>query len=184
MQNLTVFLFVQFILLSFEGNINDHADIRIPMDAVVLCSGENGAMAGRCTGSAYCKVCKDCSRCGHCNSGGSCGVCGKTTQRSFGSPSKPRPKKKIYRPSSSPKKKKQQVVVPDAPTFNATINGINYIVIRETSLRKLPSSKSDVIRRFKIGDEVSLIESNKKDWWKVNFKGSTGWVKSALLKQK
>lgn len=34
------------------------------------------AIAGRCSGDAYCTACKNCSACKHCSQeGGSCGVC-------------------------------------------------------------------------------------------------------------
>lgn len=59
-----------------------------------------------------------------------------------------------------------------------------YSVTRATSLRTEPNSQAKVILRFEPGDQVQVLESTGKYWWKVKFRGETGWAKSALLKKK
>ena len=59
--------------------------------------------------------------------------------------------------------------------------GEQFIVTRATSLREAATHESDVIRRFAPGDEVTLLASNHRDWWKVRYKDRTGWVKKTMM---
>lgn len=59
-----------------------------------------------------------------------------------------------------------------------------YIVTRETSLRAAPDHRSKVIVRLPEGGEVSFLERTGRYWWKVQYKGRTGWAKCALLEKK
>lgn len=51
----------------------------------------------------------------------------------------------------------------------------------KTSLREEATSKSGVIKRLDIGDQVLVLEETNKYWWKVKLGDRTGWVKAALL---
>jgi hypothetical protein len=158
--------------------IADETDIRS-----ILCSGEEIAFPGRCTGSAYCTACKSCKYCTHCNSGGSCGVCGggsyrsnKPTTRSY---SAPKPKAKSYFSTPSYNNNGSQV-----QTIEYVEKYAKYIVTKATSLRQLATHKSDVLLRFAPGDEVVFLEATNEYWWKVSFDDKIGWVKKALLIEK
>ena len=61
--------------------------------------------------------------------------------------------------------------------------GTYYFLIEKTSLRSGATSSSEVVLRFRAGDEVELIDKTTKYWWKVNFKGKTGYVKAAKLEE-
>lgn len=58
-----------------------------------------------------------------------------------------------------------------------------FSLTQETSLRTAPNSQAKVLLRFSIGDEVSILDDSGEWWWKVSFRGNTGWVKKRLLQK-
>lgn len=69
--------------------------------------------------------------------------------------------------------------------YDVSNNTANYYkLIQETSLRQAPDSKAYVLKRFKIGDEVNVIDSTGEWWWEVIHEGRRGWVKRRLLVKK
>lgn len=77
--------------------------------------------------------------------------------------------------------------VDERPTSNFNISnevtGLYYYLIDKTSLRSEATSQSTVLKRFRAGDEVELIEKTDKYWWKVIFNGQVGYVKAAKLQE-
>jgi len=59
----------------------------------------------------------------------------------------------------------------------------SFTLTQETSLRAAPASDARILRRFKPGDQVRLLEKTDEWWWKVAFGGIKGYVKAALLKE-
>ncbi|MDV7391886.1 SH3 domain-containing protein, partial [Arthrospira platensis SPKY1] len=59
----------------------------------------------------------------------------------------------------------------------------SYVVTQATSLRTGPDSQNSVILRLPEGGGVEVLEKTGKYWWKVTYKGKTGWAKAALLQQ-
>lgn len=57
----------------------------------------------------------------------------------------------------------------------------HFILKEATSLRKEPTHTSPVLLRFETGDQVELLEKTDEFWWKVRYKGKTGFAKAALL---
>ena len=66
------------------------------------------------------------------------------------------------------------------PTYSASSS---YVVTQVTSLRTGPDSQNQVILRLPEGAGVEVLEKTGKYWWKVTYKGKTGWAKAALLQQ-
>lgn len=66
------------------------------------------------------------------------------------------------------------------PSSDTEVLGI-FSITESTSFRKDATHLSDIILRFASGDEVELLEKTNQYWWKVRFKGRTGWVKAANL---
>lgn len=56
-----------------------------------------------------------------------------------------------------------------------------FSLTQKTSLREDATSKSSVITRLDVGDQVLVLEETSKFWWKVKMGERTGWVKAALL---
>ncbi len=54
-------------------------------------------------------------------------------------------------------------------------------VTKATSLRERPTSSSRVLTRLAPGDKMKAIEKTEYYWWKVIYKGQTGYVKALLL---
>lgn len=52
---------------------------------------------------------------------------------------------------------------------------------KATSFRRGPTHKTGVILRFSPGDRVELLEKHDRWWWRVRFRGRTGYVKAFLL---
>jgi hypothetical protein len=77
--------------------------------------------------------------------------------------------------------------VNERPTSNYNASnegtGLYYYLIDKTSLRSEATSQSTVLKRFRAGDEVELIEKTDKYWWKVIFDGQVGYVKAAKLQE-
>ena len=77
--------------------------------------------------------------------------------------------------------------VDEKPTVNYNASnegtGLYYYLIDKTSLRSEATSQSTVLKRFRAGDEVELIEKTDKYWWKVIFDGQVGYVKAAKLQE-
>lgn len=59
----------------------------------------------------------------------------------------------------------------------------DYMVTKETSLRQQPDSKARVLVRLPYGGKLKVLDSSGKWWWKVEYKGRTGWAKAALLER-
>lgn len=158
---------------------NDHTQqLSMTTGTVILCSGEKLDL-GRCTGSAYCSACKTCNYCAYCNSGGTCGVCDNretrvTLRRTIPSTSE------IH---TIPGEKKEE------PKSNHRVNtgkskkskDLIYEVIKATSLRKAPDSRSSVLKRLSIGDKVTVIDCSNEYWCKVIYRHTQGWIKKHLI---
>ena len=75
----------------------------------------------------------------------------------------------------------------ERPSSNSNVSnegtGWYYYLIDKTSLRSEATSQSVVLKRFKMGDEVELIEKTNAYWWKVIFEGQIGYVKAAKLQE-
>lgn len=56
-------------------------------------------------------------------------------------------------------------------------------VTKATSLRERPTSSSSVLTRLAPGDKMKAIEKTEYYWWKVIYKGRTGYVKALLLEE-
>lgn len=184
--NALLFIFALLVLPADEAN---YEKISLDTESITLCSGIEIETPPRCTGSAYCNACKNCKYCGHCNSGGSCGVCTRMTK----------PKTKTYKtytpPSSSSKSRSNSSSSNSSkPKYNNEQNNTTfstpkvkteiYIVTKSTSFRSKATHESSVLKRFKAGDQVVLLERTNKHWWKVSHGGQIGWVKKALLVRK
>ncbi len=59
--------------------------------------------------------------------------------------------------------------------------GGEYVLTAKTSLREGPTHRTRVMIRFRPGDRVKVLERTERNWWKVSFRGMTGYVKSFLL---
>ena len=57
------------------------------------------------------------------------------------------------------------------------------IVTKRTSLRKLPTASSKVLKRLAVGTKVKVIERVDKYWYRVTLNGREGFVKSFLLEK-
>jgi uncharacterized protein YgiM (DUF1202 family) len=64
------------------------------------------------------------------------------------------------------------------PTYSSSAS---YVVTQATSLRTGPDSQNPVILRLPEGGGIEVLEKTEKYWWKVTYKGKTGWAKAALL---
>lgn len=80
-------------------------------------------------------------------------------------------------PAPQPAEEKERFF-PPAPAKSGL-----YSLIQETSLREGPDSKAKVLARFDPGDRVEVLDDSGKYWWKVLYKGKTGWAKAALLRK-
>jgi len=179
---LLIATFFSAILIYSSSNIPEEVE-QVNNDLILkasvkLCSGRYVDI-GKCTGSVYCKACKTCNYCAYCNNGGSCGVCGKRPSKpkvyTYPSPSQ-KPKTYTY-----PSRKKKAYDNKESTILQSSIKTY-YLLTLETSLRKLPTSKSEVLLRFKTGDTVGFIEHYNEWWSKVKFEGRIGYVKRRLLK--
>jgi len=56
-----------------------------------------------------------------------------------------------------------------------------FALTEATSLREGPTHKTEVILRFRPGDQVELLEKHDRWWWRVRFEGRSGYVKAFLL---
>lgn len=173
-----------FITLTFAGTSHqNNFDELLPSQ--VLCSSMYEIPVGKCTGSAYCSACKNCKYCKYCNSGGSCGVCGKRPVRSYSSPPRPKETSPNTSNTKTQPKKKLESKYPQVEIKNIFAKKkLIYIVIQATSLRESAGSQYKVLKRLQVNDEVEVVQSLEGYWWKVDYKGQTGWVKKHLLKQK
>ena len=147
----------------------------------ILCSSY-GSEHGTCRGSANCTACTNCKYCKYCNSGGSCGVCGKRP-KSYNQPKSKKEKK--YNPI---RKKKPNLNRADIPKEdrNKVVPGVynnTYTVTKKTSLREFGDSKSKVLWRLEVHQEVIVLESPQGYWWKVIYNNKVGWVKKNLLQK-
>lgn len=176
--------YLLFILLAHMPDSTQHLSaVELKEHTIILCSGEELAPEGRCTGSRYCTACTTCNYCKHCNSGGSCGVCGGGSSRRTYSPSYySKDGTNRYSKPSNPYTT-QPVFTPEKQHTIIIVNDL-YIVTQATSLRQRATHKSNVLLRFAPGDEATLLEPTDKYWWKVVFNGKVGWVKKALLRKK
>ena len=75
-------------------------------------------------------------------------------------------------------RKGKQLILP--PQIDPT--GEFYLLVAKTSLRKGPSSRDQVLLRFRPDNKVELIKRINKYWWQVSYKNNIGFVKAALLK--
>lgn len=127
--------------------------------------------AGRCTGSAYCRVCSNCSRCGHCNSGGTCGVCAVPQEN------KPQPKKPMRSttlrmpaaglPSRSADPGSQRTdneLTDDDLGVDAAVYVVNTQLL---NVRSGPSTAYQVKYKLGFGEEVKLLEISDDQWAKI-----------------
>lgn len=58
-----------------------------------------------------------------------------------------------------------------------------FVVTEKTSLRESPDSQAEVLLRLSVDAKMEVLDSSGKYWWKVQYNGRTGWVKSALLRK-
>ena len=119
--------------------------------------------AGRCTGSAYCRVCSNCSRCGHCNSSGTCGACAVPQEN------QPQPKKRtrsttlhvpppVRLPSRSADPGSQRTdneLTDDDLGVDAAVYVVNTQLL---NVRSGPSTAYQVKYKLGFGEEVKLLE--------------------------
>lgn len=63
------------------------------------------------------------------------------------------------------------------------IAGEQYLITTATSLRRDADSRSKVILRLQPGDRVEMLETTDQWWWKIRFKGKTGYAKALLMQQ-
>lgn len=158
---------------------------------VILCSGEVIEL-GKCLGKANCTACTTCEYCKHCNNGGSCGVCAPGNRYEpeppkYRSSPKPAPQPKTTYPKSESKIYIFEETDKDekfTPESTLEVEEDIFIVSAATSLRKLPNSESQVLKRLAAGDEVSVIDCSNKYWCKVIYDDKVGWVKKHLLQEK
>ncbi len=140
----------------------------------VLCS--TATAEKKCTGSPYCRACKNCKYCKYCSNGGSCGVCRKTPVKN-NSISKKKTKAKPHPKKRSISSQQSTQTLPTPPN-------LIYIVSENTNLRTAGNANANIIRPLNMGDEVRLIDSSQKNWWKVIHNAKEGWVEKHLLKEK
>jgi hypothetical protein len=58
-----------------------------------------------------------------------------------------------------------------------------YLVNSKTlNMRSGPGKKYEIIERLSMGDIITLIQKNDKEWWEVDFNGIKGYVFSKVLK--
>ncbi len=50
-----------------------------------------------------------------------------------------------------------------------------------TSFRREATHKSEVLLRFEPGDQVEVLEKTEYFWWRVRYRGQTGYTKALLL---
>ena len=143
-----------FEVANVESALDQNAASSVVSHSIKLCSGLE-MDSGRCTGSANCTACSTCNYCAYCNSGGSCGVCSRSNWNRYD-------QQRNY----------------STPRYSAKVY---YSLTMKTSLRRLPSSQSEVLIRFKTGDKVELIKHYNEWWSKVRYKGKIGYVKRKLL---
>lgn len=197
--NILTSLFIAISLLSFSLHRNSEAQVFSHREVinnaihgeVILCSGDVVDL-GRCTGSKYCTACKTCNYCQYCNSGGSCGVCAPGNRYEpeppkYRSSPKPAPQPKTTYPKVESKiyiyeeTDKDEKFIPES---TLEVEEDIFIISAATSLRKLPNSESQVLKRLTPGDEVSVIDCSNKYWCKVIYDDKVGWVKKHLLREK
>ncbi len=58
-----------------------------------------------------------------------------------------------------------------------TIHNIKTI---KAQMREKPEEKAKLVATLKKGTKVSILDGNE-EWWKIAFKGQTGWVPKAAL---
>jgi len=56
-----------------------------------------------------------------------------------------------------------------------------YRLTAATSFREAATHRSAVLLRFQPGDRVEVLEKNEPYWWRVQFRGKTGYAKALLL---
>ncbi len=147
----------------------------------ILCSSY-GNENGTCRGLASCTACKNCKYCKYCNNGGSCGVCVDRTKLYY----KPKPKEeKKYSPSRKKKPNLNRADLPkeDKNKIVPSYYNNTYTVTAKTSLREFANSKSKVLKRLEVNQEVIVLESPQGYWWKVIYNNKVGWVKKNLLQK-
>lgn len=83
--------------------------------------------------------------------------------------------------AEEPKTPKPEVI---GPQEMVTATATNHTLIQATSLRARPDGKAKVLKRFALGDQVTVLDNSGEWWWKVNFNGKEGWVKRRLLEEK
>ncbi|MCF2875070.1 MULTISPECIES: hypothetical protein [unclassified Tenacibaculum] len=160
--------FITSIVLLFEGfelkkRTKKHFS-NTPMGCYV-------EVAGRCTGSVYCRACRNCSRCKYCNSGGSCGVCGKRR-------STPKRKKTTFRRKSNTNQRNiydgrnnvnsltiENEKISEEPYYMRTL----IVQIEGAPLRSGGGWNYYVIQKLKKGEELFLL-SMVGEWVKVKVK--------------
>ena len=181
-------IFILFAGTFFTSLQNNSPNIDLLSGSIALCSGK--VSNGRCTGSVYCRACKNCKYCAHCNSGGSCGVCGKRSTKTYSSPKSEPPKKynsnktkSNYKNPSYSRSSKVAKPYNDKKRTPITPNNA-YVITQKTSLREYGDSQAKVLKRLRVDEEVLVIESTGKYWWKVIHENEIGWVKKHLLKKK
>ena len=88
------------------------------------------------------------------------------------------PKKYFSKNAIKPSEKSSENYFPNSLTSQHIFK-----VVKRTSLREEPNSKSRIILRFKVGDSVTVINTSGEWWWKVKYRSSEGWIKRRLLLQ-
>jgi len=56
-------------------------------------------------------------------------------------------------------------------------------IVRKTSLRENPNSKSQVILRLQVDSKVYVLDDSRSWWAKVKYQEKVGWVKKSYLKK-
>ncbi len=69
--------------------------------------------------------------------------------------------------------------VPDAPV-SVDLNQYATITVKSAALRKSNSADSQLIKYISKGEKVIVLDS-KKNWYKVDFNGSVGWINGSCL---
>lgn len=171
-------LFFFTSIFSFSSPQHQNAPIQIES---ILCSSY-GSEHGTCRGLANCTACTNCKYCGYCNNGGSCGVCAIRPQSDY--KPKPRKEKKYYPPRKKKSNSKRADIIND-DKIKVAPNSYNntYTVTKKTSLREFANSKSKVLKRLDVNQEVIVLESPAGYWWKVIYNEKVGWMKKNLLQK-
>lgn len=166
------YILILFLLFSIT-----HVNAQELTAMASCCTGE----AGRCTGSASCRVCTNCSRCQHCNNGGSCGVCAgssryevPTTPRYY-PPSRtrtPNPTTSSNSPINGSLAKATVTASAIYPPANQ-VNSENYLrLFQATSaiyLRRGPGYNYEILELLKDSQLVYFL-AKKGEWFKVKVK--------------